>query len=99
MTDPNKRLEDLTPEEIANLKIEFAPGCFDSFEGTQEELDEMIAMIHQMFASGEAIENAQPMTEEDWDELPDDARAQFLRSHLADSEGEDLADEFKRKLQ
>lgn len=48
------------------LKIEFAPGCFDNFEGTQEELDELIAEIEAMFASGEALENAVPI---DLDEL------------------------------
>jgi hypothetical protein len=35
------------------VTIEFAPGCFDSFEGTQEELDQMISEITAMFASGE----------------------------------------------
>ena len=40
------------------LKIEFAPGCFDSFEGSQEELDELVAQIHEMFESGELEENA-----------------------------------------
>lgn len=97
MTDPNKRLEDMTPEELANLKIEFAPGCFDTFEGTQEELDEMVAMIHQMFASGEALEHAQPLDEDSWDELPDEVKEQIVNSFLA--ENEDLADELKRKLQ
>lgn len=32
------------------MKIQFAPGCFDSFEGTQEELDEMVAEIKNIFA-------------------------------------------------
>jgi hypothetical protein len=36
--------------EEKKLKLEFAPGAFDSFEGTQEELDEMIAEIQTMFA-------------------------------------------------
>lgn len=31
------------------LKIEFAPGCFDNFEGTQEELDEMIKEVTDFF--------------------------------------------------
>ena len=31
------------------LKIEFAPGCFDHFDGTQEELDAMIKEITTMF--------------------------------------------------
>lgn len=47
-------------------KIVFAPGCFDSFEGTQEELDSMIAEITRMAESGELLENSQ---EVDFDEL------------------------------
>ena len=35
--------------EEKKLKVEFAPGAFDTFEGTQEELDEMIAEITTMF--------------------------------------------------
>lgn len=31
------------------LKVVFAPGCFDSFEGTQAELDELTAEIQSMF--------------------------------------------------
>ena len=68
MTD--KKFEDLKPYELKDLKIEFAPGCFDSFEGTQEELDGLIAEIKRMFASGEAQALARPLdiddiTEED----------------------------------
>ena len=59
MTD--KKFEDLTSEEMKDLKIEFAPGCFDSFEGTQEELDDLIAQIKNMFATGEAQRLAQPI--------------------------------------
>lgn len=33
------------------IKIEFAPGCFDDFEGTQEELDELIGTVTEMFAN------------------------------------------------
>jgi hypothetical protein len=51
------------------LKIEFAPGCFDNFEGTQEELDEMIAEINKMFESGEREANA---TTVDFDSLIDE---------------------------
>lgn len=66
MTD--KKLEELTPEEMKDLKIEFAPGCFDNFDGTQEELDELISTIKEMFASGEAIKNARPIDLDDLDE-------------------------------
>lgn len=46
-------------------KIEFAPGCFDNFEGTQEELDAMVAEIQRMFESGEALEKARPINFDD----------------------------------
>jgi uncharacterized protein YqgV (UPF0045/DUF77 family) len=46
--------------------LEFAPGCFDSFEGTQEELDEMVAEIQRMFDSGEMESNSKEI---DIDEL------------------------------
>lgn len=47
-------------------KIVFAPGCFDTFEGTQEELDSMIAELTRMAESGELLENSR---EVDFDEL------------------------------
>ena len=34
------------------------PGCFDSFDGTQEELDELQAQIVKMFETGEVQGNA-----------------------------------------
>ena len=54
---------------MKELKIEFAPGCFDSFEGTQEELNGLINEIKRMFESGEAQALARPL---DLDELDDD---------------------------
>lgn len=62
------------------MKIEFMPGCFDQFEGTQEELDEMIAEIHRMLESGEFEENSQEMTEEDFEELDDEVKERLLSS-------------------
>jgi uncharacterized membrane protein len=81
----DKEFEDLTPEESKELKIEFAPGCFDSFEGTQEELDELINSIKEMFASGEAVEKARRL---DFDDL-DEEDLEVLE-HLASSEGRTL---------
>lgn len=43
------------------MKVEFAPGAFDSFEGTQEELDELIAEIQRMVESGEFLEKGTPI--------------------------------------
>ena len=55
----------MTNEKKA-LKLEFAPGCFDGFEGTQEELDDLMAEIQRMFDSGEMEANSTPV---DIDEL------------------------------
>jgi len=38
------------------IELEFAPGCFDNFEGTQEELDELIADLQQLANSGELFD-------------------------------------------
>lgn len=44
---------------VPKMKLVFAPGCFDNFEGTQEELDEMIQHIQEAFESGELLEQAE----------------------------------------
>jgi hypothetical protein len=80
------------------IKIEFAPGAFDQFDGTQEELDALLAEIHSMFegkSPEEIAEMSRPLTEEDFEDLPEEVREQILRGGLE----EDLADEFKRRLQ
>jgi hypothetical protein len=33
------------------IKVAFAPGCFDDFEGTQEELDQLMQDITDKFQS------------------------------------------------
>lgn len=63
-----KKFEDLTVDEVKELKIEFAPGCFDGFEGTQEELDAFIAEITRMFKTGEVQQLARPLDLDDLDE-------------------------------
>ena len=45
----------------SELKLVFAPGCFDTFEGTQEELDELMAEIQASFDSGEMLEQSTPV--------------------------------------
>ena len=39
-------------------ELRFAPGAFDEFEGTQEELEEFIKEIQEMAKSGELHENS-----------------------------------------
>lgn len=63
------------------VKIEFAPGAFDHFDGTQEELDEMMAEILLMFKDKtpeEIVEMSRPLTEEDFDDLPDEVKLQLF---------------------
>ena len=55
--------------EDKKLELVFAPGCFDSFEGTQEELDELVQEIQRMFDSGEFMEKSEPVN---LDELDDE---------------------------
>lgn len=92
----------MTDKEHKPIKVEFAPGCFDSFEGTQEELDEMMVEIQHMFATMTPEELASRTSPLDIDALieEDPEHAEHLLRVLAQDEaGEDLADEFKRKLQ
>ena len=62
------------------LKIVFDPGCFDNFEGTQEELDEFVAQIQAMAESGLLFENSVEMTDEDLAELDEETRQQLIRA-------------------
>ena len=45
------------------MKVTFAEGCFDDWDGTQEELDELVAQLTEMAESGELIEKAVPVDE------------------------------------
>lgn len=73
----NKHKETQMPkDDKSKMQLEFAPGCFDNFEGTQEELDEMVAEITRMFESGEMMEHAysledEDLSDEDWEKLRD----------------------------
>jgi hypothetical protein len=86
-------------DEKKPLKIEFAPGCFDHFEGTQEELDELIAEITQAVTSGEIMEMSNELTDEDFAELPEEVQLQLLQSLGADFSDEDEIINTKRRLQ
>lgn len=64
----SKKLEELTPEELGKLKIEFAPGCFDNFDGTQEELDDLIKEITEMVRTGDLHKKARRLDPDDLNE-------------------------------
>lgn len=54
------------------MKLVFAPGCFDNFEGTQEELDELVKEIEQGFSDGTFFDKATPVDLDDVDEMDDE---------------------------
>ncbi len=51
------------------IEVVFAPGCFDNFDGTQEELDELMEQIQRMAASGELLQKTNAL---DIDKLDDE---------------------------
>lgn len=51
------------------LEIVFAPGCFDNFEGTQEELQDILAQIRQMAENGTLLENSEPLFAEEEEKM------------------------------
>jgi hypothetical protein len=62
------------------VRVEFAPGCFDGFEGTQEELDAMVAEIERMALSGELEELAVELGDDEWDLLPEEDKLRILQA-------------------
>ncbi len=62
------------------LKVVFDPGCFDNFDGTQEELDEFVKQIQEFAESGLLFENSVELTDEDIEELDEETRQQIIRA-------------------
>lgn len=50
-------------------EVVFAPGCFDDWDGTQEELAELIAELKNMVQNGTLLENSTPVSDEEEAEL------------------------------
>ena len=63
---------------MKKVNVEFMPGCFDGFEGTQEELDALMQEITEMFQSPEKLEGK--IRTVDLDELDDDTLEKIARS-------------------
>ena len=51
------------------MKLIFAQGCFDEFDGTQEELIEMIKDLQTMVDDGTLLEHSERLTPEEEDDL------------------------------
>lgn len=65
------------------LKIEFAPGCFDHFEGSQEELDDLIKEITDKFTNMTPEELMAQSQQVDIDELIEDGDLEFVEHIIA----------------
>ena len=79
--------------EEKKFKVVFAPGCFDNFEGTQEELDTLIKELGEMFDNKtreeiEAMSNR--LTDDDFDELPEEVQVQIAEALFNEEELVDL---------
>lgn len=58
------------------IHIEFAPGALDSFEGTQEELDEFVSEIQKMADTGLLEEHSVRLDDDEaWDQLSEEEKA------------------------
>jgi hypothetical protein len=62
------------------LKVVFDPGCFDNFDGTQEELDEFVKQIQEFAESGLLFENSVELSDEDIEELDEETRQQIIQA-------------------
>ncbi len=77
-------------------KIKFAPGCFDHFDGTQEELDGLVAELDRLVKTGEIHEQSHALTEDEFEKLSKDEQQVLLEalSNLFNNSGTDT-----RKIQ
>jgi hypothetical protein len=62
------------------LRVIFDPGCFDNFDGTQEELDEFVKQIQEFAEAGLLFENSVELTDEDIEELDEETRQQIIQA-------------------
>jgi len=78
------------------IEITFMPGCFDNFDGTQEELDLLIQEITADVKSGEFFKRAVTFDADEVDDLDD-----FLDGELLDDLLKEVNEDgtIKRNLQ
>jgi hypothetical protein len=81
-----------------DFKLEFAPGCFDDFEGTQEELDQLVKDIQDMFADGSLFEDSEVLTEDSYNDLPPELVESIFRDIEMLEDINDCVEDRKRKL-
>ena len=67
---------DNSDDENKPMKIVFMEGCFDDFDGTQEELDALVAQLTEWAESGELLERSVPV--DDLEEIEDEVLEEIL---------------------
>jgi len=80
------------------IKIVFQPGCFDNFEGSQEELDSLVKEIQDMVADGSLFENSKILTEDDLDDLPPEVLESIARDLEIIEDIDSVEEKRNRKL-
>jgi hypothetical protein len=80
------------------IKVQFAPGAFDNFEGTQEELDNLLAEITRMAEEGTLFDNSRVIDIEELVES-DDAADQALATKILHALDHDINGDNNRNLQ
>ena len=76
-----RKFDDITEPEDFNseqMQLEFAPGCFDDFEGTQEDLDALVEHIKEMFAAGKFVTDGRELTDEEFDTLNESTKQKII---------------------
>ena len=72
--------------EKKKMEVVFAPGCFDHFDGTQEELDQLIKEIQEGAENGTLFEKSNPVSIET---LLEDLSEEEVENLLSTIEGLD----------
>ena len=78
-------------ESKKTIRVEFAPGCFDQFDGSQDELDALQQEIQTMFATmtpEELAATSQPLDQDTFEDLDEDGLQQII-SALNDLDNEE----------
>lgn len=79
------------------MKIVFAPGSFEDFDGTQEELDQLIKSIEEMAVNGTLMEESQPV-DLDMLEIENPDLYEKIMNFAGQEYDEDSVDEYKSSL-
>jgi hypothetical protein len=74
--------------EKKKMEVVFAPGCFDHFDGTQEELDQLIKEIQENAENGTLFEKSNPVSIENLLEELSEEEVEDLLSTIEGLEGD-----------